>query len=758
MQRDLVARAQAGDHDAFSVLVRASLPRLYAVASLILRDRDRAQDAVQEALVSAWRDVRALRDPGAWDAWLHRLTVRACYRSARTERRRDLVELHVVPDPEPAGRRRPRPSSVAERDRLGRELGRLPIDQRAVMVLHFYLDLPLTEAAEILDIPVGTAKSRLHRGLEALRDACARSPSRIERRPGASGMSDTIAARALDRRVDGRRGRAAREPDAPLDSDPLHDGPACGLGRAGSPSSRSLPCASTHGRGRFADAPARPSSRSSLLLARWPPSAAGAALVVRPRSPMTGPSFAAVLGTDRRRGQRPGRPPSSRWTFNAGAAVTTDIADRRRPRDRVERRRCPPCPGARRRLRAMVAIDAGTSMTGPTVADGCVYVTDGHGSRRRPRARRPASSQWSTPAGLVERHDRGGRRRRVYVGDRRRAVVALDARTGDRTVARDRCPDCGDAHANAGLRRRPRLRRHRGAAASWRSTRHRETRWTARPRRRRRSARRSSPTGSSGRGTGPETSTGRLRAFDANTGAPVGTIDDSAYAPCRQRRLRRDRRAWTVGSPRATPTTGQARLALRRTQGPIRGPAIAGGVVYVPVRHRATDLRARRRDRQRVLVSSSRRHEPCCIAVARGFVVRGDVERGRSMRSAATGRRWSRRRTCRAVADTVAAAAHSAAPSPPTRPRPTRSRRPAVTARSARARPVRSRSPSARPATSTYRTSDHVSAISPDGTSSIAGAGPGPANGPVRLHPGGRPAAIRRARSRSGPTGRSTCQ
>ena len=116
MQRELVERAQAGDHEAFSVLVRASFARLYAVASLILRDGDRAQDAVQEALVLAWRDVRALRDPDAWDAWLHRLTVRACYRSARRERRRDLVELHVVPDLEPAGAL-DLAVSVAERDR-----------------------------------------------------------------------------------------------------------------------------------------------------------------------------------------------------------------------------------------------------------------------------------------------------------------------------------------------------------------------------------------------------------------------------------------------------------------------------------------------------------------------------------------------------------------------------------------------------------------------------------------------------------------
>ncbi|MCY7417810.1 MAG: RNA polymerase sigma factor [Chloroflexi bacterium] len=168
MQRELVERAIGGDHDAFSVLVRASLARLYAVASLILRDGDRAQDAVQEALVSAWRDVRALREPDGWDAWIHRLTVRACYRAARKERRRDLVELHVEPDPELASSM-DLTVSHAERDRMECELGRLPIDQRPVMVLHFHVDLPLTDVADILDIPVGTAKSRLNRGLTALR-------------------------------------------------------------------------------------------------------------------------------------------------------------------------------------------------------------------------------------------------------------------------------------------------------------------------------------------------------------------------------------------------------------------------------------------------------------------------------------------------------------------------------------------------------------------------------------------------------------
>jgi RNA polymerase sigma-70 factor (ECF subfamily) len=175
MQRELVERARSGDREAFSILAGASISRLYAVANLILRDGDRAQDAVQEALVSAWRDMRALRDLDAWDAWLNRLTVRACYRWARRERRRGVVELQLEPDDDVAGTF-DFARDLVDRDDLERELGRLTIDQRAVLVLHFYLGLQLAEVAGILDVPVGTAKSRLHRGLAVLRDSM-RPPS-----------------------------------------------------------------------------------------------------------------------------------------------------------------------------------------------------------------------------------------------------------------------------------------------------------------------------------------------------------------------------------------------------------------------------------------------------------------------------------------------------------------------------------------------------------------------------------------------------
>ncbi len=97
MQRALVERAMAGDHEAFSELARLGVRRLYAVARLILRDADRAEDATQEALFVAWRDLRALRDPDRFEAWLHRLLVRECYREARSGRRRTEVEGRVQP-------------------------------------------------------------------------------------------------------------------------------------------------------------------------------------------------------------------------------------------------------------------------------------------------------------------------------------------------------------------------------------------------------------------------------------------------------------------------------------------------------------------------------------------------------------------------------------------------------------------------------------------------------------------------------------
>lgn len=167
MQRDLADRARQGDHDAFSELAARSIGRLHAVATLIIRDRDRAEDAVQETFVAAWRDIRGLRDPDRFDAWLHRLLVRSCYRQLRLDHRRRIVELQVVPVSEPA---QVGPElSAATRDQLDRGFRRLGADHCAVLVLHHYLGLSLDEVADILSIPRGTAKSRLNRAVGVMR-------------------------------------------------------------------------------------------------------------------------------------------------------------------------------------------------------------------------------------------------------------------------------------------------------------------------------------------------------------------------------------------------------------------------------------------------------------------------------------------------------------------------------------------------------------------------------------------------------------
>jgi RNA polymerase sigma-70 factor (ECF subfamily) len=167
MDRSLVKRARGGDRDAFSALVVASMGRLRRVARLILHDDDQAEDAVQDALVNAWRDLRGLRDPDRFEAWLNRLLVNACYSQARRLRRRSVREIQALPVVGPAS-----PDSqaaVALSDQLQRGLRRLPVEQSAHLVLAYYLDLPDTEVAAILRIPTNTARTRRHRALAALR-------------------------------------------------------------------------------------------------------------------------------------------------------------------------------------------------------------------------------------------------------------------------------------------------------------------------------------------------------------------------------------------------------------------------------------------------------------------------------------------------------------------------------------------------------------------------------------------------------------
>jgi len=182
MQRELVVRAGQGDHDAFATLAAASTNQCYALAYRILRDPHRAQDATQQALLGAWRDLPTLREPERFDAWLRKLVVNACYREARGERRwaariRVISSEPSTPDVAP---------SVAARDELEGAFRRLPPEQRAVVVLHHHLGYPLTEIAATLGIPVGTARSRLHYAVRQLRtvlDAGDRALVTSEERP-----------------------------------------------------------------------------------------------------------------------------------------------------------------------------------------------------------------------------------------------------------------------------------------------------------------------------------------------------------------------------------------------------------------------------------------------------------------------------------------------------------------------------------------------------------------------------------------------
>jgi RNA polymerase sigma-70 factor (ECF subfamily) len=168
MQSDLVERAMHGDQEAFASLATQWVDRCYALAYRILRDHHAAQDATQQALLGAWRDLARLRDPERLEAWLYRLVVHACYQLARGERRaRTRVSvLHATvastygPDLARA---------VAARDELEGAFRALTPEHRAVVVMHHHLGYPLTEIAATLGIPEGTARSRLHYAVRQLR-------------------------------------------------------------------------------------------------------------------------------------------------------------------------------------------------------------------------------------------------------------------------------------------------------------------------------------------------------------------------------------------------------------------------------------------------------------------------------------------------------------------------------------------------------------------------------------------------------------
>jgi RNA polymerase sigma-70 factor (ECF subfamily) len=171
VQRDLVIQAQHGDAGAFEALASEAIGRLHGIAFRILRDRDRADDATQQALVATWSHLRDLRDPDRFDAWTYRLVVNAAYRQARRESTRCDVVRWLVPDEQAEP---DLPDAIAERDQIEHAFRSLSPEHRAVLALRYYADLPMSEIAEILDIPLGTVGSRLHHATRRMRDSLER--------------------------------------------------------------------------------------------------------------------------------------------------------------------------------------------------------------------------------------------------------------------------------------------------------------------------------------------------------------------------------------------------------------------------------------------------------------------------------------------------------------------------------------------------------------------------------------------------------
>lgn len=166
MDHELVVKAQSGDTAAFERLALACHGRLQRTAVGILRDPNLAEDAVQATLLAIWRDLPGLREPARFEAWSYRILVRACYAEAKRARTHSF-ELHESDHPA----EKDRAGEVLIRDELERAFRHLTLEQRSVVVLHYLVDLTSEQVAEVLDVRVGTVKSRLGRALARLRVA-----------------------------------------------------------------------------------------------------------------------------------------------------------------------------------------------------------------------------------------------------------------------------------------------------------------------------------------------------------------------------------------------------------------------------------------------------------------------------------------------------------------------------------------------------------------------------------------------------------
>jgi RNA polymerase sigma factor (sigma-70 family) len=164
-RHDLVIAAKAGDGDAFMDLVQLETPDAYRLSLTILRHAFDAEDALQDAFVRAWRQLPGLRDVEQWQAWFRRITVNAALDTGRRRRALRFVPLGFH-EPPPAA---DGSAGLADRDEVGRAMGHLDANDRALLALRFGQDLELPDVAAALGIPLGTAKSRLHRALGRLR-------------------------------------------------------------------------------------------------------------------------------------------------------------------------------------------------------------------------------------------------------------------------------------------------------------------------------------------------------------------------------------------------------------------------------------------------------------------------------------------------------------------------------------------------------------------------------------------------------------
>jgi RNA polymerase sigma factor (sigma-70 family) len=176
---DVVMAAQHGDRLAFTELARREGDRALQLAYVIVGSRSDAEEIVQDSLFQAWLDLPRLRDPTRWSAWFRRVLV-----NAARDRARRVIRLAEVPIDNVAwtlGAQGERFASVLDRDELRHALNRLAMDDRTIIALRYGADLEVPDIADALGIPLGTAKSRLHRALGRLRSILDEEPGVIER-------------------------------------------------------------------------------------------------------------------------------------------------------------------------------------------------------------------------------------------------------------------------------------------------------------------------------------------------------------------------------------------------------------------------------------------------------------------------------------------------------------------------------------------------------------------------------------------------